>query len=717
MMNRTLAVMILALVWIGFAAGPAVAGASRLDAAQIRAEALAYAAVAQAEAGDTAGAMESLALALVNTDDIRSGSDREQALILIAWAQAKTGDPEGALETARGIEGPEQELMTLTKIALVLDGAGNREAAKQVASLGLDMFESEDPWDPESFRLTLGTLLYWVDAKSRGVSSLFERTRTLEHPALRVAAALAAAVVQAESGDVGGAEESLAQARDLLDGLEGTRTWQAVLLVAIWVEAAVGDPVTALDYAERFDTDDDRLAGGVIAAVAQAALGQDATARRILSELEDTAWLGIEMGELTGEQTGDFGNEIPGGALVARVRRDSPAAQAGIEKGDIVLRFGAREVGEPEALDASLAAASPGERPRVQVLRHGRTIDLHVTLASRADELSGSVELVYIRTVIAAAQAQAGDLSGALETLTPVEDEEARAFAIASLASARAAVGDPAGARQVAAAAADSGNLAEHCGIVAQMWFEAGDPSAALATLEQEDCEGAPLPWSIAWGRLLAGDFVGFGQGFIELARSFWIEDESLRPIYAVAWRSASGDVAGALAAIGGISDASDRRFLSAKIDAVGEGPAGEDGAEGEAGKTLDQASAVRNPYLRVLALVDVATAQARAGDAGAAREAAGIAAREATSLRMPVLRALALSAAAKAELAAGDTEAARGSALRSFETGRTVVADHDRARAFVAAAEALAAAGEAAVAGEAADLARASAELLPAEE
>ncbi|MEE8535588.1 MAG: hypothetical protein V3S45_06035, partial [Kiloniellales bacterium] len=265
-----------------------------------------------------------------------------------------------------------------------------------------------------------------------------------------------------------------------------------------------------------------------------------------------------------------------------------------------------------------------------------------------------------------------------------------------------------------AAAADDPEALtAEFCGLVAQTWVEAGDLDAALAALEHEDCEGSPQPWPVAWGRLLAGDLAGFGHNLVEAFRRFWVEDESLRPVYAAAWRAASGDVAGALTVIGGIADSADRSFLSAKIEAVGEGPAAGPPMDGSA-LTLDRARAVRNTFLRVRALGELASARAQAGDAEAAREAAGIAARDAESLRMPVLRALALGAVAEAQLAAGDSEAARDSARRAFEAGQSVASDHDRARAFVAAAAALAAAGEAATARQAADLARASADLLP---
>ncbi|MEE8535971.1 MAG: hypothetical protein V3S45_07960, partial [Kiloniellales bacterium] len=96
-MARTIAVAILAFCWLGVAAGPATAFSKRLDAAQIRAEALAHTAVAQADAGNAAAAMESLALALVNAEAIRDDDDRGEVLALIAWAQARTGDAAGAL--------------------------------------------------------------------------------------------------------------------------------------------------------------------------------------------------------------------------------------------------------------------------------------------------------------------------------------------------------------------------------------------------------------------------------------------------------------------------------------------------------------------------------------------------------------------------------------------------------------------------------------------
>ena len=158
MMARTLAVAILAFCWLGVATGPAAALSKRLDAAQIRAEALAHTAVAQAEAGDKPGAMESLALALVNAEAISDGDDRNEVLASIAWAQARTGDVAGALETTRSVDDPEYRFPALTQVALVLAEMGDRESAGQAASLGLDLFEGfEDPAKLEFFGMTMGS--------------------------------------------------------------------------------------------------------------------------------------------------------------------------------------------------------------------------------------------------------------------------------------------------------------------------------------------------------------------------------------------------------------------------------------------------------------------------------------------------------------------------------------------------------------------------------
>ncbi|HUJ70902.1 MAG TPA: trypsin-like peptidase domain-containing protein, partial [Verrucomicrobiae bacterium] len=54
--------------------------------------------------------------------------------------------------------------------------------------------------------------------------------------------------------------------------------------------------------------------------------------------------IGVEIQEVTADLAQSFGLDKPEGALVAAVTKDSPAAKAGIERGDIVIKFNGKDV-------------------------------------------------------------------------------------------------------------------------------------------------------------------------------------------------------------------------------------------------------------------------------------------------------------------------------------------------------------------------------------
>jgi serine protease Do len=69
------------------------------------------------------------------------------------------------------------------------------------------------------------------------------------------------------------------------------------------------------------------------------------------------------------------------GALVRGVAEDSPAARAGIAKGDLITAVGDAAVGDPGDLEAALAAPELGSTVTVHVVRGTDELDLTVTFA------------------------------------------------------------------------------------------------------------------------------------------------------------------------------------------------------------------------------------------------------------------------------------------------------------------------------------------------
>ena len=75
-------------------------------------------------------------------------------------------------------------------------------------------------------------------------------------------------------------------------------------------------------------------------------------------------------------------NEVMSGAEVADVQADSPAAQAGIVEGDVIVKVGDREVTGPDELVVAVQRHDIGQTVDVQLIREGRQVDVQVTLTS-----------------------------------------------------------------------------------------------------------------------------------------------------------------------------------------------------------------------------------------------------------------------------------------------------------------------------------------------
>lgn len=110
-------------------------------------------------------------------------------------------------------------------------------------------------------------------------------------------------------------------------------------------------------------------------------------AMRAANQLRDTGvvvrgWLGVTVQEVDRDLARSFGMKRPEGALVSRIVPNSPAAEAGLQIGDVILRFGDREVADARALPHMVGRSEPGQRLDLRLLRDGRKQRLPVRIGA-----------------------------------------------------------------------------------------------------------------------------------------------------------------------------------------------------------------------------------------------------------------------------------------------------------------------------------------------
>ena len=97
-------------------------------------------------------------------------------------------------------------------------------------------------------------------------------------------------------------------------------------------------------------------------------------------------WLGISVQEVTPSVAKAFGLDGSRGALVGSVTPDSPAAQAGISRGDIIVEINDEPVGDSRSLRLKIADMAPGTTLRLKLVHDGGEREAAVTLGEFPSE-------------------------------------------------------------------------------------------------------------------------------------------------------------------------------------------------------------------------------------------------------------------------------------------------------------------------------------------
>jgi len=96
--------------------------------------------------------------------------------------------------------------------------------------------------------------------------------------------------------------------------------------------------------------------------------------------------IGVAIQNVTRDLADSLGLSRTDGAAVGTVEEDSPAAKAGVEVGDVILKLDGRTVESSADLSRSVRAVRPGQKITVSVWRAGKVRDLVITVGEFKDE-------------------------------------------------------------------------------------------------------------------------------------------------------------------------------------------------------------------------------------------------------------------------------------------------------------------------------------------
>jgi|TARA_B110000881_G_scaffold31587_1_gene24048 serine protease Do len=112
--------------------------------------------------------------------------------------------------------------------------------------------------------------------------------------------------------------------------------------------------------------------------------------KRIMSDLIDKgyvtrSWLGVYIQPLDADAAKALEMESRDGALITQVVADSPAELAGVEEGDVIVKFDNKNISDPSNLRNIVSLMPPGSKSDVVVFRNGSKKVLNVILQELKD--------------------------------------------------------------------------------------------------------------------------------------------------------------------------------------------------------------------------------------------------------------------------------------------------------------------------------------------
>ncbi|MFN2548462.1 MAG: Do family serine endopeptidase [Myxococcales bacterium] len=145
-----------------------------------------------------------------------------------------------------------------------------------------------------------------------------------------------------------------------------------------------------------------------------------AVVKQILPQLKEKGrvvrgFLGVQPQAITADMVDQLGLKSTRGALIADVVPKSPADEAGVKPGDVVVALNGKPVADNNQLTRDVGVVPPGQSVRLDVIRDGREKSFQAKLAPRPDETDQGG-----RSTSQSSEKEQGDLLGLqVEDITP----------------------------------------------------------------------------------------------------------------------------------------------------------------------------------------------------------------------------------------------------------------------------------------------------------
>ena len=152
-----------------------------------------------------------------------------------------------------------------------------------------------------------------------------------------------------------------------------------------------------------------------------------ALAKPVIDQLREfghtrRGWLGVRIQAVNAEIAETLGLDKVRGALIAKVNEGEPAAQGGMQAGDIVLNFDGQDIPDFRRLQKIVANAPVGKKIKVVVWRNEKEVPLEITVGEleKYEEAASEDEKAKEKSQTPAATPAGAEMLGLkLSQLTP----------------------------------------------------------------------------------------------------------------------------------------------------------------------------------------------------------------------------------------------------------------------------------------------------------